>query len=185
MVMVDKEKMSKSSVTLSPSATFCPLRLPKTCVHSMSGHTATSSIHSEDNLKQARASLWSVRIPHCGDLSAAPAAGGEGAGGPPSKEAMDDDFNTPEAYSALFDLVRDVPPEGRGHGRGRRPRTSAGAGATVLMASCNRSDAFLKGIEADEEVAEIVKRLIAERNRPAPTRTGPRRMPPVTTSRWA
>ena len=80
------------------------------------------------------------------------------------KDAMDDDFNTPEAYSALFDLVREINRQ-----KAEDIAVAAGLGArlrelgAVLGILQQDPDAFLKGIEADEEVAEI-ERLIAERN---------------------
>ncbi|MGL6521180.1 DALR domain-containing protein [Aeromonas dhakensis] len=77
---------------------------------------------------------------------------------------MDDDFNTPEAYSALFDLVREINRQ-----KGENISVAAGLGArlrelgAVLGILQQDPDAFLKGDEADEEVAEI-EQLIAQRN---------------------
>ena len=97
------------------------------------------------------------------DLPVAAAAGGDEQVAR-FKEAMDDDFNTPEAYSALFDLVREINRQ-----KGEDMAVAAALGArlrelgAVLGILQQDPDAFLKGIEADEEVAEI-ERLIAERN---------------------
>jgi len=80
------------------------------------------------------------------------------------KDAMDDDFNTPEAYSALFDLVREINRQ-----KAEDIAVAAGLGArlrelgAVLGILQQDPDAFLKGNDADDEVAEI-EQLIAQRN---------------------
>ncbi len=63
--------------------------------------------YSEENLKQARAALERLYTALRGtDKTVAP-AGGE-AFEARFIEAMNDDFNTPEAYSVLFDMAREV-----------------------------------------------------------------------------
>ncbi|MGL5696180.1 MAG: DALR domain-containing protein, partial [Plesiomonas shigelloides] len=128
----------------------------------MSGHYRSQLNYSEDNLKQARAALERMYTA-LRDLPAAAAAGGDEQVAR-FVDAMDDDFNTPEAYSALFDLVREINRQ-----KGEDMAVAAGLGArlrelgAVLGILQQDPDAFLKGDEADEEVAEI-ERLIAERN---------------------
>ncbi|MDE8739922.1 DALR domain-containing protein, partial [Escherichia coli] len=73
----------------------------------MSGHYRSQLNYSEENLKQARAALERLYTALCGtDKTVAP-AGGE-AFEARFIEAMDDDFNTPEAFSVLFDMAREV-----------------------------------------------------------------------------
>ena len=78
---------------------------------------------------------------------------------------MDDDFNTPEAYSVLFDMVREI----------NRLKLTDMAEASALAVSMKQladvlgllhqsPDAFFKGEGSDDEVAEI-EALIVERNR--------------------
>ena len=93
----------------------------------------------------------------CGTPVAAQPAGGE-AFEARFIEAMDDDFNTPEAYSVLFDMAREV----------NRLKTEDAAAANALAAHMRKlssvlglleqePDAFLQsGAQADDgEVAEI------------------------------
>ena len=128
----------------------------------MSGHYRSQLNYSEDNLKQARAALERMYTA-LRDLPVAAAAGGDEQVAR-FKEAMDDDFNTPEAYSALFDLVREINRQ-----KGEDMAVAAALGArlrelgAVLGILQQDPDAFLKGDEADEEVAEI-EQLIAQRN---------------------
>ncbi|MCE0492825.1 cysteine--tRNA ligase [Vibrio salinus] len=108
MVMVDKEKMSKSL------GNFFTIR--DVLVHYdaetvryflMSGHYRSSLNYSEDNLNQARAALERLYTALRGLDLTVDAEGGE-AFVARFKEAMNDDFNTPEAYSVLFDLAREI-----------------------------------------------------------------------------
>lgn len=78
--------------------------------------------------------------------------------------AMDDDFNTPEAYSVLFDLAREINRQ-----KGKDDAAAAGLGgrlrelAGVLGLLTQEPEAFLRGdAGADDEVADI-ERLIQAR----------------------
>jgi cysteinyl-tRNA synthetase len=163
MVMVDKEKMSKSLGNFFTIRDVLAHYDAETVRYFlMSGHYRSQLNYSEDNLKQARAALERMYTA-LRDLPVAAAAGGDEQVAR-FKEAMDDDFNTPEAYSALFDLVREINRQ-----KAEDIAVAAGLGArlrelgAVLGILQQDPDAFLKGDEADEEVAEI-ERLIAERN---------------------
>lgn len=163
MVMVDKEKMSKSLGNFFTIRDVLAHYDAETVRYFlMSGHYRSQLNYSEDNLKQARAALERMYTA-LRDLPTTAAAGGDEQVAR-FKEAMDDDFNTPEAYSALFDLVREINRQ-----KAEDMAVAAGLGArlrelgAVLGILQQDPDAFLKGDEADEEVAEI-ERLIAERN---------------------
>lgn len=163
MVMVDKEKMSKSLGNFFTIRDVLAHYDAETVRYFlMSGHYRSQLNYSEDNLKQARAALERMYTA-LRDLPAVAAAGGDEQVAR-FKEAMDDDFNTPEAYSALFDLVREINRQ-----KGEDMAVAAGLGArlrelgAVLGILQQDPEAFLKGDEADEEVAEI-EQLIAQRN---------------------
>ncbi|BBR39120.1 cysteine--tRNA ligase [Aeromonas veronii] len=163
MVMVDKEKMSKSLGNFFTIRDVLAHYDAETVRYFlMSGHYRSQLNYSEDNLKQARAALERMYTA-LRDLPVVAAAGGDEQVAR-FKEAMDDDFNTPEAYSALFDLVREINRQ-----KGEDMAVAAALGArlrelgAVLGILQQDPDAFLKGDEADDEVAEI-ERLIAERN---------------------
>ncbi|AIN19242.1 cysteine--tRNA ligase [Yersinia rochesterensis] len=108
MVMIDKEKMSKSLnnfFTIRDVLAYYDAETVRYFL--MSGHYRSQLNYSEENLKQARASLERLYTALRGtDVNAAPAGGAEFEAR--FRAAMDDDFNTPEAYSVLFDLAREV-----------------------------------------------------------------------------
>ncbi len=120
--------------------------------------------YSEENLKQARAALERLYTALRGtDKTVAP-AGGE-AFEARFIEAMDDDFNTPEAYSVLFDMAREV----------NRLKAEDMAAANAMASHLRKlssvlglleqePEAFLQsGAQADDsEVAEI-EALIQQR----------------------
>ncbi|AOR61987.1 cysteine--tRNA ligase [Pectobacterium wasabiae] len=108
MVMVDREKMSKSLNNFFTVRDVLAYYDPETVRYFlMSGHYRSQLNYSEDNLKQARASLERLYIALRGtDLNVAAHGGDEFEAR--FREAMDDDFNTPEAYSVLFDMAREV-----------------------------------------------------------------------------
>ncbi len=108
MVMVDREKMSKSLGNFFTMRDVLAHYDAETVRYFlMSGHYRSQLNYGEDNLKQARSALERLYIAlRNTDASALP-AGGE-VFEARFREAMDDDFNTPEAYSVLFDLAREV-----------------------------------------------------------------------------
>ena len=108
MVMVDREKMSKSLGNFFTVRDVLQHYDAETVRYFlMSGHYRSQLNYGEDNLNQARAALERLytALRHT-DASATP-AGGE-AFEARFRSAMDDDFNTPEAYSVLFDMAREV-----------------------------------------------------------------------------
>ncbi|MBE3656739.1 cysteine--tRNA ligase [Vibrio navarrensis] len=165
MVMVDKEKMSKSLgnfFTIRDVLSHYDAETVRYFL--MSGHYRSQLNYSEENLNQARASLERLYTALRGlDLSAAPAGGEEYV--TRFTTAMNDDFNTPEAYSVLFDMAREV----------NRLKTESLEKASALGALMREladvigilhqdPEAFLKGDAGnDDEVAEI-EALIKLRN---------------------
>ncbi|MCD9551111.1 cysteine--tRNA ligase [Photobacterium carnosum] len=108
MVMIDREKMSKSLGNFFTIRDVLNHYDPETVRYFlMSGHYRSQLNYSEDNLKQARSALERLYTSLRGLDTSVEAAGGEEFVAR-FKEAMDDDFNTPEAYSALFDMAREI-----------------------------------------------------------------------------
>ncbi|ALB61992.1 Cysteinyl-tRNA synthetase [Cronobacter condimenti 1330] len=170
MVMVDREKMSKSLGNFFTVRDVLQHYDAETVRYFlMSGHYRSQLNYSEENLKQARASLERLYTALRGTDSEAAPAGGE-AFETRFVEAMNDDFNTPEAYSVLFDMAREV----------NRLKAEDSSAANQLAAHLRKLAAVLglleqepeqflqSGAQAnDDEVAEIealiVKRLEARK----------------------
>lgn len=108
MVMVDREKMSKSLgnfFTIRDVLRHFDAETVRYFL--MSGHYRSQLNYGQENLEQARASLERLYTALRGtELQATPMA--DASYEQRFREAMDDDFNTPEAYSVLFDLAREV-----------------------------------------------------------------------------
>lgn len=108
MVMVDREKMSKSLGNFFTIRDVLQHYDAETVRYFlMSGHYRSQLNYSEENLNQARASLERLYTSLRGLDMSAEAAGDEQYVRRFS-EAMNDDFNTPEAYSVLFDMAREI-----------------------------------------------------------------------------
>lgn len=165
MVMVDKEKMSKSLGNFFTIRDVLQHYDAETVRYFlMSGHYRSQLNYSEDNLNQARASLERLYTALRGLDSEAEAAGDEQYIRRFS-EAMNDDFNTPEAYSVLFDMAREV---NRLKNEDIQLASQLGALmrelADVIGILHQDPEAFLQGGAQDnDEVAEI-EALIKLRN---------------------
>ncbi|MDP2546173.1 cysteine--tRNA ligase [Photobacterium damselae subsp. piscicida] len=163
MVMVDCEKMSKSLGNFFTIRDVLNHYDPETVRYFlMSGHYRSQLNYSEDNLKQARSALERLYTSLRGLDTSVEAAGGEEFVAR-FKEAMDDDFNTPEAYSVLFDMAREI----------NRLKTDDMAAASVLGARMRElanvlgllgqePEVFLQSGANDDDVAEI-EALIQQR----------------------
>ncbi|KLV11303.1 cysteine--tRNA ligase [Photobacterium ganghwense] len=164
MVMVDREKMSKSLGNFFTIRDVLAHYDAETVRYFlMSGHYRSQLNYSEDNLKQARSALERLYTALRGLDAAAEANGGEEFV-IRFKEAMNDDFNTPEAYSVLFDMAREI-----NRLKGEDEAAAAGLAARmreladVLGLLSQEPEAFLQGgAGQDEDVAEI-EALIQQR----------------------
>ncbi|MDR0806993.1 MAG: cysteine--tRNA ligase [Enterobacteriaceae bacterium] len=108
MVMIDKEKMSKSLGNFFTIRDVLKHYDAETVRYFlMSGHYRSQLNYSEENLKQARAALERFYTALRGTDESV-AAQGNTEFEVRFRDAMDDDFNTPEAYSVLFDMAREV-----------------------------------------------------------------------------
>lgn len=157
MVMIDREKMSKSLGNFFTIRDVLNHYDPETVRYFlMSGHYRSQLNYSEDNLKQARSALERLYTSLRGLDTSVEAAGGEEFVAR-FKDAMDDDFNTPEAYSALFDMAREI----------NRLKTDDVTAASLLGARMREladilgllsqdPETFLQGgVGEDDNVAEI------------------------------
>ncbi|MDT3322253.1 cysteine--tRNA ligase [Shewanella sp. SP1S2-4] len=165
MVMVDREKMSKSLGNFFTIRDVLGHYDAETVRYFLlSGHYRSQLNYSEDNLKQARSALERLYTAIKDvDLTVAAAPAEEFVA--KFKAAMDDDFNTPEAYSVLFDMVREI----------NRIKLTDMVQASALAVTLKQladvlgllsqePEAFFQGGGSDDEVAEI-EALIVERNR--------------------
>ncbi|KMV30723.1 cysteinyl-tRNA synthetase [Photobacterium swingsii] len=164
MVMIDREKMSKSLNNFFTIRDVLAHYDRETVRYFlMSGHYRSQLNYSEDNLKQARSALERLYTSLRGLDTDAVAAGGEEFIAR-FKEAMDDDFNTPEAYSVLFDMAREV----------NRLKADDLAAASVLGARMREladvlgllsqePEAFLQGGAAGQEDVSEIEALIQQR----------------------
>ena len=162
-VRVDGEKMSKSLGNFFTIREVLQKYHPEVVRYFLVSSQYRSPInYSEDSLKEAKGAL--ERFYHAlKGLPDAPAAGGD-AFVSRFSEAMDDDFNSPEACAVLFEMVREV-------NRLRDTDVQAAAGlaarlkelAGVLGVLQLEPEAFLQaGAEGKVDAAEV-EALIAAR----------------------
>ncbi|KGA33298.1 cysteine--tRNA ligase [Pectobacterium brasiliense] len=141
MVMVDREKMSKSLNNFFTVRDVLAYYDPETVRYFlMSGHYRSQLNYSEDNLKQARAALDRLYTALRGTDASVAAHGGDEFEAR-FREAMDDDFNTPEAYSVLFDMAREV----------NRLKTEDVQAANQLASTLRKLSGVLGLLEQDPE----------------------------------
>ncbi|MGO4998661.1 cysteine--tRNA ligase [Oceanisphaera sp. W20_SRM_FM3] len=164
MVMVDQEKMSKSLGNFFTIRDVLQHYDGETVRYFLlSGHYRSQLNYSDDNLNKAHSALERFYTALRGLPDAAPLGGEQFVAH--FDAAMNDDFNTPEAYAALFDLAREI-----NRVKGKDLAAAAGLGAqlrklgAVLGLLGQDPEAFLRGASSDndDEVAEI-ERLIQVR----------------------
>ncbi|EKO3693716.1 cysteine--tRNA ligase [Vibrio metschnikovii] len=165
MVMVDREKMSKSLGNFFTIRDVLQHYDPETVRYFlMSGHYRSQLNYSEENLTQARASLERLYTALRGlDMMVAAAGGEEYVSRFTS--AMNDDFNTPEAYSVLFDMAREV---NRLKTEDMLQASALGALmrelADVIGILYQEPERFLQSSVANDDQAEEIEALIKLRN---------------------
>ncbi|WP_354625697.1 cysteine--tRNA ligase [Psychromonas sp. MME2] len=165
MVQVDKVKMSKSlNNFFTIKDVLAEYDSESVRYFLISGQYRSQLNYSEDNLKQARASLerlyTAIRDVDVADLKI-------DKNDPHYSRfcaAMDDDFNTPEALAVLFDLVKEI---NRVKAAGSNKVAQLAAllitMANVLGLLSQSPELFLKGNENDDEVM-LIEALIKQRN---------------------
>ncbi|WP_353242040.1 cysteine--tRNA ligase [Providencia sp.] len=158
MVMVDREKMSKSLNNFFTIRDVLEYYDAETVRYFLlSGHYRSQLNYTEENLKQARTALERMYTALRGTDKSAKPAGGEDFKAR-FVEAMNDDFNTPEAYSVLFDMVREInrlKAEDMTPANGMAAELRELAGVLGLLEQDPES--FLKGGAQSEDDAEVAK----------------------------
>mgnify|MGYP003645051736 FL=1 len=137
----------------------------------ISGHYRSQLNYSEDNLKQARASLerlyTAIRDLDVSEITEFDEAAKNSKFYQGFVKAMDDDFNTPEALAVIFELAKEI----------NRVKANDSDKATILASMLvkfanvlglltQNPDQFLQGVGNDgdnDQVAEI-EALILQRN---------------------
>lgn len=164
MIMVDKEKMSKSL------GNFFTIRdvlqhydAESVRYFLLTAHYRSQLNYSEENLKLAHSALERLYTALRGtDATIAPAGGEDFVAA--FKAAMDDDFNTPGALSVLFDMAREL----NKLKAEQQPQTDAFAArmrelAGVLGLLYQDPETFLQaGLDDDE--TKVIEALIQQRN---------------------
>lgn len=163
MVQVDNEKMSKSL------GNFFTVRdvLKEYDAESvryflLSGHYRSQLNYTEDNLKQAKAALERLYTALRGVTPNLDVELSDFAEVTKFVTAMDDDFNTPEALSVLFELAKGL------NKQDDAAKAADLAGVLVKLGEVlgilqSSPEAYLQGEQNDDEVAQI-EALIVKRN---------------------
>ncbi|UAA40091.1 cysteine--tRNA ligase [Paraneptunicella aestuarii] len=164
MVQVNQEKMSKSLGNFFTLRDVLQDYDPETLRYFlMSAHYRSQLNYSEDNLKQAKAAMErfytalrdveadeSVDLAHGGYLAR-------------FEEAMDDDFNTPEAFSVMFDLARAVNKETDASEKSKLAGVLKKLGGIIGLLQLDPAAYLQGGSSGGDDVAEI-EALIKQRN---------------------
>ena len=163
VVSVDGEKMSKSLGNFFTIRDVLEKYHPEVVRYLLvSSHYRSPINYSEDNLREARSALERFYLTLKG-IETVPAVGGESYVERFTK-AMNDDFNTPEACSVLFEMAREV-----NRINNQDPATAAGLAArikelaAVLGILQLEPDAFLQAGSEKRVDAAQVEALIAAR----------------------
>jgi cysteinyl-tRNA synthetase len=163
-VRIDDEKMSKSLGNFfTVREVLARYRAEEVRYFLLSSHYRSPLNYSADMLAQARAALQRLYLALRGLPDAEPVGGETEA--ERFAAAMDDDFNTPLALAALFDLAREV-------NRLRETDTAAAAGlaarlrelAGVLGLLRQPAEDYLKGAGEEHSDDADIDALVAERD---------------------
>ncbi len=163
MVQVDKVKMSKSlNNFFTIRDVLAEYDAESVRYFLLSGHYRSQLNYSEDNLKQARASLERLYTALRGVTpSQAPVDSDYAL---QFKQAMDDDFNTPEALPVLFELAKEInKAKETDSEKAQALAAELLKYAEVLGLLYQDPAQFLQGGESNDEVA-IIEALIKQRN---------------------
>lgn len=161
LLQINKEKMSKSLGNFFTIREILEKYDAEILRYFMiAGHYRSSVNYSESNMAQMQSALESFYIAIRG-LPKADANAGEFKQA--FIDAMDDDFNTPEALSVLFDMLHDI---NRLREKNEMDKAAGLAAALQEFASVfgivqHDAEQFLRG---DVDDAEAIEALIAQRN---------------------
>lgn len=164
MVMVNEEKMSKSLgnfFTIRDVLNHYNAQVVRYFL--LSTHYRSPLNYTEENLNLAHSALVRLYTSLRGTDEKTPPAGGEKFV-QAFKEAMNDDFNTPNALSVLFELAREInslKAEGKKEAQGLASRLRELASVLGLLEGS--PDTFLQGDTEDLDTLKI-DALIKQRN---------------------
>lgn len=168
MVQVDKEKMSKSLNNFFTIRDVLALYRSESVRYFMlSSHYRSQLNYSEETLRSADASLERLYLSLRDlDITNLPQANSESAFAVKFKQAMDDDFNTPEAMAVLFELAREINrAKGQDEAAAQQLAADLIALGGVLGILQQSPEAFLKSSSTGDEGDDArIDQLIAERN---------------------
>lgn len=164
MVQVNKEKMSKSLGNFFTVREVLKQYDSETVRYFLiNGHYRSQLNYSQENLEQARASLERIYTA-LRDVTPAATPLENNPYVARFENAMNDDFNTPEALPVIFELAKEV-----NRLKSSEPQQAAELAyvlirlASILGIAQQDPAQFLQGEQADDEVAQI-EALIAKRN---------------------
>jgi len=162
---IDDEKMSKSLGNFFTIREVLEKYSPEVIRYFLiSSHYRSGINYSEDNLSQAQAALERFYNALKGIDAGAVAPKADTVYEKSFRAAMEDDFNTPEAIGALFDLAREI-------NRLKQDDADAAAGLSALLISLGSvlgvlqlpADEFLR--QGSENIDTVyIEELIARRN---------------------
>jgi cysteinyl-tRNA synthetase len=162
---IDDEKMSKSLGNFFTIREVLEKYSPEVIRYFLiSSHYRSGINYSEDNLSQAQAALERFYNALKGIDAGAVAPTADTVYEKSFRAAMEDDFNTPEAIGALFDLAREI-------NRLKQDDADAAAGLSALLISLGSvlgvlqlpADEFLR--QGSENIDTVyIEELIARRN---------------------
>jgi cysteinyl-tRNA synthetase len=162
---IDDEKMSKSLDNFFTIREVLEKYSPEVIRYFLiSSHYRSGINYSEDNLSQAQAALERFYNALKGIDAGAVAPTADTVYEKSFRAAMEDDFNTPEAIGALFDLAREI-------NRLKQDDADAAAGLSALLISLGSvlgvlqlpADEFLR--QGSENIDTVyIEELIARRN---------------------
>ena len=170
MVQVDKVKMSKSLNNFFTIKDVLDVYDSESVRYFLiSGHYRSQLNYSEDNLKQARASLerlyTAIRDIDITDITTSDVAVKESKFYQGFVKAMDDDFNTPEALAVLFDLAKELNRvKSNDADKAIQLASMLVKFANVLGLLTQNPDQFLQGDSGSDDQAAEIEALIVQRN---------------------
>lgn len=167
MVMIDQEKMSKSLNNFFTIRDVLKHYDAETVRYFLlSGHYRSQLNYSEENLKQARTALERLYTALRDTDANYPHNTPDSDYHRQFCQAMDDDFNTPEAYSTLFDLAREI---NKAKADNDIPLANELAAELRYLSSVlglleQDPVKFLQGNSQDDEDTQLIEALIKQRN---------------------
>ncbi|QIQ20225.1 cysteine--tRNA ligase [Zophobihabitans entericus] len=166
MVMVDQEKMSKSLGNFFTIRDVLKHYDPETVRYFLlSGHYRSQLNYSEENLKQARMALERLYTALRDTDNSVVITKSDSSYAERFSQAMNDDFNTPEAYSVLFELASEINKAKAANQTSRANELAAELRYLSKVLGLLEQDPvqFLQGGNNDVDVAKI-EALIKQRN---------------------